>query len=281
LTIRGSGFDPLAIDWVNIGSASRWSSQVTTYDFVSGNMMQIPALAEPLTIGPMHLPLSVTSLGGQSREVPVTYAGVPRVTGVVNTVDQRRLGGVYGAPDTGQTPIRISGTGFSGQLVAPIEFTDAAAYSSGTQYSFTVLTNYAVRTDTVQQTPGLVDVQVCTVTGCSPARTDKLYLFAPGDPSVTSLNPDKGPAAGGTKVTIVGDNLGCPLYVDFGHSKAKSPTPADADLASAGLKCGSDRTLEATSPPGRAHETVPVIVMTVESYFTTSGAGTAALFTYT
>ncbi len=281
LTIRGSGFDPLAIDWVNFGSPSLWSSQVSTYNFVSGDLMQIPALAEPLTTGPVHIALSVTSLGGQSPEVPVSYAGVPHVTGVVDTIDPRPLEGIYGAPDTGRTAIRISGTGFSGQLVGPIKFTDTAALSSGTQYSYTVQSNTVVRTDTVAQTPGLVDVQVCTVTGCSPAKTDKLYLFAPGDPSVTSLHPDKGPASGGTLVTIVGDNLGCPLYVYFGHSKVKPTAPGDAQSSSSGLTCGSDQTLEATSPPGLANQTEPVIVETVESYFTAAVSGKAGKFTYT
>jgi hypothetical protein len=278
LTVRGSGFDPLTIDWVNFGSPSLWSSQITTYAFASGDVLQIPALAESRTTGPLRVPLSVTSLGGQSPEVRATYAGVPRVTGVANTVDQRRLDGISGAADTGQTPIRISGTGFSGQLEGPIEFTGAATYASGTQYSYTVESNGGISTDTVAQIPGLVDVQVCTVTGCSPEKTDKLYLYAPGDPSVTSVQPNKGPAAGGTKVTIVGDNLSCPLYVYFGHSKVKAATSMSA---SAGFVCGSVQTFKATSPPGAAHTTVPVIVETVESYFANVGSGRAGKFTYT
>jgi hypothetical protein len=225
--------------------------------------------------------LSVTTLGSRSPEVPVTYAGVPHVSGVFNTVQQRRLDGISGAIDTGQTPIRLTGAGFSGQLVGPIQFTDAAAYSYGTQYSFTIEGDGVIKTDTVQQIPGLVDVQLCTVTGCSAKKNDQLYLYAPGDPSVSSLHPNKGPAAGGTKVTIVGDNLGCPIYVLFGHSKAKSPTSAQVVAASEGLTCGSVTTLEAMSPPGRAHTKVPVVVMTVESYFANSVSGKSGLFTYT
>ena len=39
-------------------------------------------------------------------------------------------------------------------------------------------------TTTVAQTPAPVDVLACTVTGCSaPGRQDRLWLYAPGDPS--------------------------------------------------------------------------------------------------
>jgi hypothetical protein len=88
--------------------------------------------------------------------------------------------------------------------------------------------------------------------------------------------PGSGPAAGGTKVTIGGENLGCPLAVYFGNVKAESLTPVQALL-----DCGSTTTLHATSPPGTRGSTVPVTVGTIESYFTGSGRGsTTASFTY-
>jgi hypothetical protein len=282
VTVHGTGFDPLDIDWVDFGSSSQWSSQVTAYNFVSGDVIQLVAPAEPLTVGPARIPVTVSTLGGQSPSAAVTYAGVPDVTGVVNTGDQRRLDGTYGAPDTGQSPIRISGAGFAGQLEGPIEFSDAKADSYGTQYSYTIEGNDSVSTETVQQTPGLVDVQLCTVTACSlDPPSDHLYLFPPGNPSVTSARPAKGPAAGGTEVTIGGDNLDCPLYVFFGHTKAEPLSPSNG-AAAGGLGCTSTTTVEATSPPGRAGTSVPVSVTTIESYFTGAGRGmTTAKFTYT
>jgi hypothetical protein len=236
-----------------------------------------------LTVGPVRIPLSVSTLAGQSPSTQATYAGVPRVTGVVNTVNQRRLDGIYGAPDTGQTPVRISGSGFAGQLVAPIEFTNAKAYSYGTQYSYTVEGTHTVKTQTVQQIPALIDVQLCTVTACSvDPPGGQLYLFPPGNPTVTSVLPSKGPAAGGTKVTIGGENLACPLYVFFGHTKAKSVTSINAATAGADVTCSSTTTVKATSPPGRADTSVRVSVETIESYFTGAGSGsTTATYTYT
>jgi Pro-kumamolisin, activation domain/IPT/TIG domain len=282
VTVHGTGFDPLDIDWVDFGASSEWSSEVTTYDFVSGNLIQLVAPAHPLTVGPANVPLSVSTLGGDSLPVRATYAGVPRVTGVVNTVNQTRLDGTYGAPDTGQTPIRIAGTGFAGQLVGPIEFNDTKDGSEGTQYSFAIEGNHTVKTETVQQIPGLVDVQLCTVTACSrDPHSDRLYLYAPGNPSVTSVDPDHGAAAGGTKVTIGGENLGCPLYIFFGNTKATSLAPIQV-YAPAGVICRSSKTLGATSPAGLSGTSVPVSVMTIESYFTGAGRGTTtAKFTYT
>jgi Pro-kumamolisin, activation domain/IPT/TIG domain len=279
VTVHGAGFDPLTVDWADFGDPSRESSVDTAYAFVTGTEMQIVAPAEPLSRGRLEIPLSIKTYGGQSPPATVTYAGVPVVTAVVNTTNSTQLDGTYGAPDTGRTPLQVSGQGFSGQLIAPIEFTDTQTpYSVGTQYTFTVEGNASLSTQTVQQNPALVNVRLCTVTGCSRNRpADLLYLYPPGNPSATSVVPAAGPAKGGTKVTISGDNLGCALDVYFGNVQAKSITPVKAVL-----DCGSTTTLGATSPPGKKGTTVPVSVSTVESYFTGSGRGsTTARFTYT
>jgi hypothetical protein len=278
ITVRGAGLDPLTIDWADFGNPSLASSMDTDYVFMTGTKIQIAAPAEPGTTGPSGVRLSVKSLAGQSAPRIVGYAGVPTVTAVANLVNSRRLHGTSGAPDTGRTPIRISGRGFAGQLIAPIEFADTRSpFSSGTQYTFRVRGDTRVDTETVQQNPALVDVRLCTVTGCSRNRpADLLYLYPPGNPRVTSVSPATGPAAGGTKVTIGGHNLGCPLEVYFGRVKARSFRPVKTLL-----DCGSTTTVRATSPPGKAGARVPVTVGTIESYFTGTGRGTTtARFSY-
>jgi len=278
ITVRGAGFDPLTIDWADFGKASLESSMDTDYVFLTGTEMQIVATSEALTVDPRIVPFSVKTLAGQSSPITVTYAGVPKVAAVVNTVDSTELDGTHGAPDTGGTPIRVSGRGFADQLLAPIEFTDTESpFSVGTQYTFTVSSDTSLSTETVGQNPALVDVQVCTVTACSlNPKTDLLYVYPPGNPDVTSVSPSSGPAAGGTKVTIGGDNLGCALDVYFGNVKAESIKPVKALL-----DCGSTTTLHAISPPGTAGADVPVTVRTIESYFTGFGRGTTtASFTY-
>ena len=250
----------------------------TNYVFLTGTEMQITAPRQALTVGQLSVPFSVKTPAGQSAPATVTYAGVPKVTAVVNTINSTQLDGTYGAPDTGRTPIGVSGRGFAGQLIPPIEFTDTKSpFSIGTQYTFTVKSNASVSTQTVAQNPAIVDVRLCTVTACSLGRpADLLYLYPPGNPRVTSVSPASGPAAGGTKVTIGGGNLGCPLEVFFGNVKAESVTPGKALL-----DCGSTTTLHATSPPGTRGSKVAVTVGTIESYFTGSGRGTTtASFTY-
>ena len=278
ITVRGAGFDPLTIDWADFGKPSLESSMDTDYVFLTGTRMQIVAPAEALTVGPSRVAFSVKTLAGQSAPVTVTYAGVPMVSAVVNTVDSNKLDGTYGVPDTGGTPIHVSGRGFADQLVAPIEFTDSKSrLPLGTQYTFTVKSDTTLNTKAVAQNPALVDVQVCTVTACSrnpPA--DLLYVYPPGNPAVRSVSPRSGPAAGGTSVTIGGDNLGCALEAYFGNVKAEAIKPVKALL-----DCGSTTTLRATSPPGKTGARVPVTVETIESYFTGSGRGTTtASFTY-
>ncbi len=279
ITVDGVGFDPLTIDWADFGDPSQESSMDVNYTFVSGTEIQIVALSEPLTVEPVQVPLSIRSLAGASQPATVTYAGVPQVGAVVNTADSTQLNGSYGAPDTGGTPLLISGQGFANQLIAPIEFVDAESGTSfGTQYTFTVNSDGSVSTRTVSQNAGLVDVELCTVTGCSSnPPADELWLYPPGDPVVSSVSPSSGRTAGGTAVTIGGQNLGCALQVYFGNTPAQSfhqpPTQ--------GLDCGSTDTVDAISPPGTAGTTVPVTVETVESYFTGAGHGTTtASFSY-
>jgi hypothetical protein len=278
ITVLGSGLDPLTIDWADFGKPSLESSIGTDYVFLTGTEMQIVAPGEALTVDPLSVPFSVKTLAGQSAPVTVTYAGVPKVTAVVNTINSTELDGTYGAPDSGRTPLQVRGRGFVGQLLAPIEFSDTTSpYSLGTQYTFTVNSNTSLSTETVAQNPAIVDVRLCTVSGCSLDRpADLLYIYPPGNPSVTSVSPHSGPAAGGTKVTIQGEDLGCALEVFFGDVKAESFTPVEALL-----DCGSTTALHATSPPGTAGSEVPVTVGTIESYFTGSGVGTTtASFLY-
>jgi hypothetical protein len=277
ITVNGTGLDPLTINWADFGPADQESSQNTDYTFLTGTELQITAPSQGMTTGPLNVPFSVNTLAGQSNQVTVAYAGVPKVTGVVTTKSHTTLSGIHGAPDTGGTPIAVSGTGFARQLTV-IEFNDTTSpFSAGTQYTFTASGATKVSTKTVQQNPALVHVQLCTVTGCSPGvKADRLYLYPPGNPDVTSVTPSSGKAAGGTKVTIGGANLGCAIGVFFGKVKAAAFAPHPALL-----DCASTVTLTATSPKGKAGAKVPVSVETVESFFAHAGHGTTtANFTY-
>jgi hypothetical protein len=279
ITIHGSGFSPLAIDWANFGSPGHEASIDTDYEFVSGTEIQIVAPAQATTVDPFTIPVSVRTLAGQSAPANATYAGIPKVTSVTNPQSSKRLNGVSGASDTGGTPIEIHGRGFAHQLTGPIQFTDnAGGGSSGTQYTYQVLSDDQLTSSTPQVNPGLDDVQLCTVSGCSTdSPADELWLYQPGDPQVTSVTPGSGPAAGGTVAHIGGANLGCPLQVYFGGTVAASFSAVQSDL-----DCGATTEVRATSPAGAPGTAVPVTVKTVASYFTGSGRGTTtAGFSYT
>jgi hypothetical protein len=238
--------------------------------------MQIVAPSQTHTTGAYRVPFSITTPGGQSTPVSAAYAGIPKVTSVVNTANGRNLAGTYGGPDAGGAPVRVSGRGFAGQLIGPVEFNGVGgAISNGTQYTFSVHSNTSLTTQTVAQNPALVSVQLCTVTGCSSGQPGShLYLYPPGNPRVSSVSPSSGPAKGGTKVTIHGQNLGCTLQVYFGKARARSFAQIQTFLY-----CGSTVALNATAPRGKGR--VLVTVETAESFFTGTGRSpSTARFSY-
>jgi hypothetical protein len=291
VVLNGTGMDPLVESFVLLGSPP----QVYYPDYETGTsvVLTAPALLAPgsaPTVEPLALPVGYQSLAGTTPlNQNILYAGVPNVSAVVNTSNSRTLDGVYGAPDTGGAPVDIQGQGFW-QTVGPVEFVDnitGAAYgggfSTGTQYTYSLNSDTDITTDTLQQNPALVDVQLCSETGCSapssqaspPSSADELLIYPPGAPVVTGVSPSTGPAAGGTSVTITGQNLGCVVGVTFGSAQAPSFSNEPALLY-----CGTTGLVDATSPPGTPSSTVPVTVETAESVLAPSSPVSQATFTY-
>lgn len=283
VTVHGTGLNRFTFDYAFFGETGRGSSVDYEIAFASGTQIQIAAprlaeSAEEASVDPLSVPFSVRTLAGDSAQTPVEYAGVPRVSGVENTASAVRLKGIGGALDTGGAPLLITGKGMLGQATVVRFVGSEGSFSEGTNFAFTAASNKKLSTRTVSQVPALVHTEVCTVTGCSTtSKTDRLFLYPPGQPAVESLSPHSGSAAGATKVTVHGQNLGCPIAVAFGSNEAESFSPVGALLA-----CGSTTAVEAVSPPGSAGSKVPVTVTTLESYFTGTGdAPSKARFTYT
>ncbi len=282
VTIHGSGLGRFTYDYASFGEAQLESSiDSSAPAYISGTEIRIEAPAlrggeEEPTLEPQSLPLSVRTLAGSSPPSSVEYAGVPRVTAVLDAHGGPRLNGLSGAADTGGTAIELKGKGLAGQ-VELVRFDGEEGFSEGTQYSLTEEGEGRLAADTVAENPALVQVQACTVSGCSTATApDELYLYPPGQPAVQALSPSSGASSGGTRVLIRGANLDCPLAVSFGRREARSfaatqPGPCD-------LPGGS---VEAVSPAAPKGTEVPVTVTTWESYFTGSGdAPSSALFRY-
>jgi hypothetical protein len=281
ITLKGTGFNLAGLEWVAFGDPSQYASQEFNVVSVTGTQIQIVAPALPATTtGIKTLPVTVRTAAGQSISVNATYAGIPNVTGVSATGGP--TAGKPAGPNTGGTPIDVKGVGFANQVVG-LTFADSIGpFSYGTQYSFVAHSDSDLTSATVPQNPALVDVQVCTVTACSPTSTrnnpvDAFILYPPGDPKVDAVKPAKGPSSGGTQVTITGENLGCVTGVYFGRVAAKH-----VSNESALLDCGSTSKVTVTAPSGRPGTSVRIRVTTVESDATGSGPSTGnVVFTYT
>jgi Pro-kumamolisin, activation domain/Divergent InlB B-repeat domain/IPT/TIG domain len=279
VTITGTGLNLAGLDWVDVGDPTLADSQ--DFDLVTATGKEIQIAAPPLeteTTGLFTAPVTVTTLAGESGSLDLTYAGIPTVHTATATAGP--TAGKNAGPDTGGTPIDVTGEGFTGQVLG-IAFVDALGpFSTGTQYHFTALSDTDLTSSTVPQSAGLVDVEACTVTGCSfpsPTLTDAFLLYPPGDPTIDSITPAKGPASGGTRVKIMGENLGCVENVYFGKVAAKKVSNGRALL-----DCGSTTQVIVVAPPGTTGKSVRVTLTTVESDVTGFGPTTDTLhFTYT
>jgi hypothetical protein len=276
ITITGKGFNPLTIEWADFGDPSVEASEDTNWVYVTGTQIQVDAPAQAASVDPETVPVSVRTLAGQSSGVPAIYAGVPQVTSAINTAT-----GKNGAADTGGAPVAITGQGFD-QAVGPLEWSDTSTTIPfpvyATQYTYSVLNDSSITTESPATAAGLDDVEVCSESGCAAnPPADYFYVYPPGDPKVDSIAPTSGPAAGGTHVTIRGENLGCVTGVFFGSTAAATFANRQAIL-----DCGASNVVGVVAPPGSAGSTVKVTVTTVESDFTGSGpSSSSASFTYT
>ena len=279
VTIKGTGFNYAGLKWVDFGDPGHADSQAFELVTVTGTEIQIVAPPrDQATVGALTVPVTVQTLAGQSGSLDATYAGFPTVTGVTATAGP--TSGQAAGPSTGGTPIAVQGAGFTDQVLG-IAFVDMESpFSLGTQYNFTANTDSHLTSTTVPQNPGIVDVEVCTVTACSQPSSsfaDAFILYPPGDPKIDSITPAKGPSSGGTLVTITGENLGCVSAVFFGNAVASKVRNAEALL-----DCGSTTRVTVVAPPGKTGKSAHVTLTTLESEFTGYGRSKeTVLFKYT
>jgi hypothetical protein len=131
--------------------------------------------------------------------------GVAAVTPVVATLSPTS------GPAGGGGHLTITGTGFPGATA--VHFGAASA-------TYTILD--ATHLDvTIPPGNGVVDVTVSTSVGTSAATPADQYTYGP---TVTTVSPASGPAAGGQRVTITGTGFSDGATVAFGSSVGKSVT---------------------------------------------------------
>ena len=150
-------------------------------------------------------------------------------------------------PIAGGTSVTITGSAFTGAT---------AVTFGGTSAAFTVNSATQITATTPAHAAGGVTIAVTTPNGTSSSGPTYTYVAAP---TVTSLSPTSGPAAGGTSVTITGTGLAGATAVHFGAANATSFT------------VNSSTQITATAPAG-ASGTVDLTVTTVGGTSTTSAA---------
>ncbi len=192
--------------------------------------------------------ITVTAAGGTSSPVPAdqfTYEG-PAVTGVSPSVGSA----------AGGTSVTVSGSDLNG--VTAVQFGSVAASSFSSNRKGTKLTVVSPA-----QSAGTVNIVVTTPGGTSAVNANDQFTYA--SPSVSSVSPDTGPTAGGTRVDIFGTELSGATAVDFGSVAATSFTVN-----------GSGTKIVATAP-GQSAGTVDITVTTPAG---TSGTSSADEYTY-
>jgi large repetitive protein len=114
----------------------------------------------------------------------------------------------------GGTTVTITGTGFTGATAVKFGATSAASFKVGSATSLTAVSP--------AETPGLVDITVTTPAGTSALSSADHFKFTP---TITALNPNTGPAAGGTSVNVTGAGFALGTTATkfmFGTAKATS-----------------------------------------------------------
>src|SRR5581483_4364617 len=241
VTITGTGFLTVS------GAAGVEFGGVDATSYTVDSDTQITATTPAASAGTVDV--TVTSGNGTSSATAAdhfTYDAAPSVTAVSPGE----------GPDGGGTTVTVTGTGF---LTATGVTFDGTAGTSLHVTSDTSLTIVAPA-GTASATP--VDVVVTNPSGSSATSSADHYTYD-AQPTVTSVSPGAGRAAGGTTVTLTGTGFLTATGVRFGAT-------------SASFAVDSDTQITATAP---AHSAGTVDV-TVSSSSGTSSTGAADTFTY-
>jgi len=210
--IAGSGFSGV------VGPEGVTFGGVNATSYTVNSNTQITAITPVHAVGTVDV--VVTSPVGSSPFVAAdtfTYATPAVAVTAVNPTQ--------GSPAGGTTVI-ITGSGFIG-VVGP----GGIMFGSVNATSYVVNSNTQITAIAPSHAAGSVDVVATSPAGTSPFVTGDTYTYTIAAPSVTHLNPNQGPIAGGTTVVITGSGftgVAGPDGVTFGGVDATSYT-VDSD----------------------------------------------------
>ncbi|MFI9631729.1 IPT/TIG domain-containing protein [Nocardia sp. NPDC051929] len=201
--ITGTGFTgPLTV---------RFGSTATL--FTINSPTQITAVA-PAGTGTVQV--TVTGSGGTSNGVAYTYAAVPTLTSIAPST----------GPVTGGTTVVLTGTNLTGATAVTFGGTPATSFTVNSATQITAVAPAGT---------GTVSVKVTTPGGIS---NGVAYTYV-AVPTLTTVVPNTGPAAGGTTVILTGTNLTGATAVTFGATPATSFTVNSATQITAVAPAGT------------------------------------------
>ena len=222
------GGNTVSVTGTNFGEASAVHFGTT----VAGSL-HVESATKLSVVAPAHVAgmvaVTVTTPAGKSGTAAgdaYTYLPVPGVSSVAPA----------SGPLGGGTEVRVTGTALTGATA--VHFGAAAATDVHVVSATEV-------TATAPSGTGTVPVTVTTPGGTSPRTSAAKFTYVQA-PTVLSLVPTRGPAAGGTVVTVSGAGLSGATAVHFGSVRAPTFTVT------------SSTELTATSPPGAGSVAVTV-----------------------
>jgi alpha-tubulin suppressor-like RCC1 family protein len=209
--------------------------------------------------------------------VPVAVMGIGHVAGIA--------GGGSHSLSFGPPPPSVSGVspnsgpqpGGTSVAITGENLAEASAVRFGANpaSSFTVNSATSI-TATAPAGTGIVDVSVTTPVSTSTANAGDKFSYLP-PPTVTKVKVNKGPASGGTTVTITGTALGGATAVSFGANAASQFTVSSATSISAVSPAGTSGPVDVsvTTPsgtsPSSTHDVFKYEAPTVNGLSPTSG----------
>jgi hypothetical protein len=261
ITITGTGFSPATK--VKLGASEiNCDGTIAHCEVVSGT--EIKATTTPHAAGTVAVQVcdpGDCSSGTVTAANEFTFVAAPTVTGVSPSE----------GPEAGGTEVTITGTGFTG--ATEVAYGTEEVTCTGVVATCEVVTDTEIKATTPPHAAGTVDVKVTTVGGTSAvnAPADHFTFVAP--PSVTEVEPEEGPTAGGTLVTLTGSGFTGATEVKFGTTAVTCPE------ASSPGKCvvTSDTEIEVEAP---AHTAGTVDVKVTTPIGGTSPATAADEYTY-
>jgi len=220
VTIIGTGFT--GADGVNFGDSAG-----TDFTVVSDNEITVTTPA-----GTGVVPVTVIGAPNGDIEAPEAFLYVPDTSGGIPTI-VAAVNPTTG-PEAGGTTVNITGTGF---LAVDQVLFDG---NSGTELNVISDNELTVVTPagTGQVLISLVDASPDGGTAFASVPFSYIPAVEIADPIITSITPTSGPAAGGTVVTINGENF------------TEGDTVSFDGVPAAGVTVVSPTVITATTPPG-------------------------------